>query len=254
MTLTPSQTSFDNVSFDNVNAGDILVGGSEGGAIGAVAGFFAATFSSVSFDNVFADDIVLGSSASSDSFSGLSFQNINADQIIIGGVDTKNSPSDSLHDLSFENVHAAQIVLSGIDLPSDWHPGGAESIVSLLSNEHITFDNVSIGDLIIDGIEISLGFLSGEPASSAEDKGAESGGHGRGHDGHEQFHSAQGQGHDEEHRQGGTQEWHGRGHGDYSHAQSSGLGQPQHEPGHFTEMQGFEASEAHHGAFFAPHH
>mgnify|MGYP001136598687 CR=1 FL=1 len=73
MTLTPSQTSFDNVSFDNVNAGDILVGGSEGGAAGAVAGFFAETFSSVSFGNVFADDIVLGGSASSDSFSSLRF-------------------------------------------------------------------------------------------------------------------------------------------------------------------------------------
>ena len=102
---------------------------------------------------MFADDIVLGGSASSDTFSGLSFANINADQIIIGGASTKNSPTDSLHDLSFENVHAAQIVLSGIDLPEGWHPGGAESILSLLSSEHISFDNVNVGDLIIDGIE-----------------------------------------------------------------------------------------------------
>jgi hypothetical protein len=254
MTLTPNQTSFDNVSFDNVNAGDILVGGSEGGAIGAVAGFFAATFSSVSFDNVFADDIVLGSNASSDSFSGLSFENVNADEIIIGGADGKNSPSDSLHDLSFENVHAAKVVLSGIDLPDGWAPGGAESIMSILSSDHISFDNVNFGELVIDGIEIILGSQSGEPASLGEGEGTESTRHGRHNDGHEQFHSAHGPGNDEPHRQGETQDWHGRGHGEYSHAQPSSLGQPPHEPSHFAEMHGFEAPEAHHAAFFMPHH
>ena len=79
-------------------------------------------------------------------------------------------------------------------------------------------------------------------------------GHGRHHDGHEQSHSAYGQGHDEEHRQGETQEWHGRGHGEYSHAHPSNLGQPPHEPAHFAEMHGFEAPEAHQAAFFVPHH
>jgi hypothetical protein len=79
-------------------------------------------------------------------------------------------------------------------------------------------------------------------------------GHGRHHDGHEQSHSAYGQGHDEEHRQGETQEWHGRGHGEYNHAQPSSLGQPPHEPAHFAEMHGFEAPEAHPAAFFVPHH
>jgi hypothetical protein len=217
-----------------------------------VASLFEASFSSLSFDNVFAEDIVLGSSSSSDSFSALSFVNVNADEIIIGGAGAKNSPSDSLHDLSFENVHAAKVVLSGIDLPDGWAPGGAESITSILSNDHISFDNVNFGELIIDGIAIILGSESSEPVSLGEGEGTESTGHGRHHNGHEQFHAMHG--HDEEHQHSGAKEWHDRSHGEFSHAEPSSLGQRPHEPAHFAEMHAFEAPEAHHAAFFMPHH
>ena len=134
------------------------------------------------------------------------------------------------------------------------YPGGAESIMSILSSDHISFDNVNFGELIIDGIAIILGSQSSEPGSLGEDKGTESSGHGRNTDGHEQFHSAQGPGYDEAHRHSGTQEWHGRSYGDYSHAEPSSLGYRPHEPAHLAEVHGFEAPEAHHAAFFMPHH
>ena len=63
MIPTPARASLNDVNLDNVNAGDILVGGIEGGAGGSLdVTLFEASFSGLSFDNVFTDDIVIGAS------------------------------------------------------------------------------------------------------------------------------------------------------------------------------------------------
>jgi hypothetical protein len=210
-----------------VNADDIIIGGVEAGAAGPGAPLFDTAIS------------------------GLSFDNVNADQIIIGGAGFFDS---SFSGLSFDNVNAAEIVISGIDLPAGALQGAAASIMSILTSDHISFDNVNAGEILIDGIAISLGSESSEPVSLGEGEGTESTRHGRHNDGHEQFHSAHGLGNDEPHRLGGTQEWHERSHGEYSHAEPSSLGYRPHEPAHLAEVHGFEAPEAHHAAFFMPHH